>query len=185
MVKQAERRDDRRDRSSGAQAVRQPRLRGDEHRRHSRRAGVANAVYHHFASKEAIPRLVDAVQAELATSSPSPRSARRPVISSRTPCALPARRERARAQADPLDRRPRGDRLAGVARDRREVLRGGHAARRRRAARPRSGAAHVEAVAHLGAVMEAALVCATADDPRRSARDFSAGVRRLLAGLAG
>jgi hypothetical protein len=33
--------------------------------------------------------------------------------------------------------------------------------------------------------MEAALVCATADDPRRSARDFSAGVRRLLAGLAG
>ena len=45
--------------------------------------------------------------------------------------------------------------------------------------------AEVEAVTHLsmGAVMEAALVCATAADPAASARELVDGLKRMLAGL--
>jgi hypothetical protein len=44
----------------------------------------------------------------------------------------------------------------------------------------------VDAMTHLmmGAVMEAAMVCATADDPQRAARDLSAALGRMLGGLA-
>jgi hypothetical protein len=40
-------------------------------------------------------------------------------------------------------------------------------------------------LAHLlmGAVMEAALICATADDPQRSAHELAAAVGRMVEGL--
>jgi AcrR family transcriptional regulator len=43
----------------------------------------------------------------------------------------------------------------------------------------------IDAITHLlfGAIMEAALVCATADDPKKSAKEMSAGMRILLGGL--
>lgn len=43
----------------------------------------------------------------------------------------------------------------------------------------------IDAATHLlmGAVMEAALVCATAPDPRKSARELSASLREMLEGL--
>jgi hypothetical protein len=67
-------------------------------------------------------------------------------------------------------------------RDRREVLMG---ARRDRGAGEGAPERDVDAAAHLllGAVMEAALVCAAADDPRRAARQHVAALRRMLAGL--
>jgi AcrR family transcriptional regulator len=48
----------------------------------------------------------------------------------------------------------------------------------------RASARELDAIAHLvmGAVMEAALVCATADDPVKCARDHVAALRRMLEG---
>lgn len=50
---------------------------------------------------------------------------------------------------------------------------------------PGAKPAEIEALAHLvlGAVMEAALVCAVADDPRSAARTMASGLRRMLDGL--
>ena len=52
---------------------------------------------------------------------------------------------------------------------------------------PGAKPAEIDALAHLvlGAVMEAALVCAVADDPRSTARALAAGLRRMLDGLGG
>ena len=47
-------------------------------------------------------------------------------------------------------------------------------------------AVEVEATAHLlmGAVMEAALICAVAEDPKTAALDLAAALRRMLRGMA-
>jgi AcrR family transcriptional regulator len=47
-------------------------------------------------------------------------------------------------------------------------------------------AREVELMAHLlmGAVMEAAILCATAEDPEATARDLSSALRRMLLGMA-
>src|SRR5262249_28277382 len=152
--------------------------------------GVAKgAVYHHFASKEEIfTRVLDGVQAEIAATPP--------------PVSL-------RRIADPLDRMAAAI-LAylntatepGV---KRILLIDGPAVMGWRKWREiddryfgegaRNAAAHVlgagsseaeiDAVTHLvmGAIMEAALVCATAPDARKSAREMAAAMRRLLEGL--
>ena len=41
-------------------------------------------------------------------------------------------------------------------------------------------------MAHLlmGAVMEAAIICATAEDPQTTARELSSALRRMLLGMA-
>ena len=45
----------------------------------------------------------------------------------------------------------------------------------------------IDAVTHLvmGAVMEACLVCATAPEPKKAARELSSGLRKMLEGLRG
>ena len=47
---------------------------------------------------------------------------------------------------------------------------------------PTASDQEIDAMTHLmmGAVMEAALVCATADDPRRTAQDLSDALGRML-----
>jgi AcrR family transcriptional regulator len=154
-------------------------------------AGVAKgAVYHHFPSKEAIfTRVLEDVQAEIAAR-PPPASAR--------------------ALKDPLDAIAQGVlrylKAATEPQNRRVLLIDGPVVigwRKWReiddryfGAGARAAVAHVlgtgatardiAAIKHLlmGAVMEAALVCAVADDPGRAARDMTNGLRRLLAGLS-
>ena len=48
-----------------------------------------------------------------------------------------------------------------------------------------AGKARIEAATHLlmGAVMEAALVCSKAEEPRKAARELCAALRMMLAGL--
>jgi AcrR family transcriptional regulator len=154
------------------------------------RAGVAKgAVYHHFSSKEEIfTRVVEAIQAELA-------SAQIPAVSSRP--------------RDPLDMIS-----AGVLRYlqaicepeiKRILLIDGPAVigwqkwrdidMRYFGALTKAALAsalgdkvpprEIEPLAHLlmGAIMEAALVCATAEHPRKLAKELSAGIRALLGGL--
>jgi AcrR family transcriptional regulator len=156
------------------------------------RAGVAKgAVYHHFASKEAIfARLVDALQAELAAelAAAPPRRGGAPVdrFADAVLRYLLAASEPARKRILLID----GPAVIGW-QAWREIDAKYFGAGTRLAVAALLGAdpapRAVEALAHLvlGAVMEAALVCATADDPRRSARDFSAGLRQLLGGLEG
>ena len=50
---------------------------------------------------------------------------------------------------------------------------------------PDASPVEIDALTHLvmGAVMEAAMVCATADDVDEAARSLSAGLRKLLKGL--
>ena len=49
----------------------------------------------------------------------------------------------------------------------------------------KASAPEIDATAHLllGSVMEAALVCATAEDPRKTARQYASALRRMLSGL--
>ena len=154
------------------------------------RAGVAKgAVYHHFDSKEAIfTRVLETVQAEIAAQPPAP--------------AL-------RRIADPLDRMAAailsyltaatepgikrillidGPAVIGW-RKWREIDDRHFGAGARRAVAYVIGEAmpdaQIDAVTHavMGMVMEAALVCATAPDARKAAREMTAGMRKLLEGL--
>jgi AcrR family transcriptional regulator len=154
------------------------------------RAGVAKgAVYHHFESKEAIfTRVLEAVQAEIAAQ-PAPSSLRK--------------------IADPLDRMAAA--ILGYLNSatepaiKRILLIDGPAVigwRKWReiddkyfGAGARMAVAHVmgdgpsdgeiDAVTHavMGMVMEASLVCATASDAKRAAREMAAAMRKLLEGL--
>ena len=154
------------------------------------RAGVAKgAVYHHFASTEAIfARLVDAVQAELAAE-----LAGAPAKRATDPADLFADAVLRYLLAASEPERKRILLIDGPAvigwQAWREIDAKYFGAGTRLAVAALMGAdpgpRAVEAVAHLvlGAVMEAALVCATAEDPRRSARDFTSALRRMLAGL--
>lgn len=154
------------------------------------KAGVAKgAVYHHFASKEEIfTRVLEDVQAEIAGLPP--------------PAA-------ARAMSDPLDLVAAGTLhylLAATEPSRKRILlidgpavigwkkwreiddrffgAGAKAAMTHvlgEGASPRE----IDAVTHLmmGAVMEACLVCATAPDAKKAARELSGGLRKMLQGL--
>jgi AcrR family transcriptional regulator len=152
-------------------------------------AGVAKgAVYHHFDSKEAIfERVLDAVQAEIQQTPP--------------PAGM--------AGGDLADLMAAGVehylRTASAPRFRRILLIDGPAvlgwrrwreiddkyfgagARMATAALLGQGAsgAEIDAMTHLmmGAVMEAALVCATASDPDETARQLGVGLRRLAKAL--
>ncbi|MGH6870283.1 MAG: TetR/AcrR family transcriptional regulator [Rhizomicrobium sp.] len=154
------------------------------------KAGVAKgAIYHHFASKEALfTRVLESIQEELASAQ------------------VPAADRKLR---DPLDQIAGGVLrylLAATGPGRRRILlvdgpavlgwrkwreiddrHFGAAARMAVTAALGEGAAaaEIEAVTHLllGAVMEAALVCATAKDPKKSAREQSAALRKMLEGL--
>lgn len=154
------------------------------------RAGVAKgAVYHHFASKRAIfARVLEQIQAELAALPARPARKGRETIDLFAESVLryllaASEPERKRIllidgpavigweEWRAIDAKYFGAATrAGLA-----VLLGGGAPAR-----------ELDALTHLvlGAVMEAALVCATASDSQKAARDASAGMRRLLAGLA-
>ena len=154
------------------------------------RAGVAKgAVYHHFASKEAIfARVLDALQAELAAA-PVPAAARR--ITDPLDAMADAVLRYLLAASEPERRRillVDGPAVIGWQKWREiDDKYFGAGARAGVAAALGEGASakEIDASAHLllGAVMEAALVCATADDPRKTARQYAAALRRMLAGL--
>ena len=154
-------------------------------------AGVAKgAVYHHFASKEAVfQRVLEDLQAEIA-SAPAPAEAlewRDPVeqIAAATLRYLLAASEPAVRRILLVD----GPAVIGWRRWR-EIDDRFFGAGARLAMRwvlgPDASDLEVDAMTHLmmGAVMEAALVCATADDPRQAARELSSALGRMLGGLA-
>jgi AcrR family transcriptional regulator len=147
------------------------------------------AVYHHFDSKEAIfIRVLDAVQAEIAAL-PIPSSARKlteplDVIHAALLRYLLAASAPNAKQILLID----GPAVLGWLRWREIDDRYfGEGARRAVARLLERGASDAEIDAHthllMGAIMECALVCATAPDPRRSARTLAAALRRMLAGL--
>jgi len=156
------------------------------------KAGVAKgAVYHHFDSKEEIfTRVLEDVQAEIAAS-PVPAATRAmsdplDMIAAETLRYLLAATEPSRKRILLIDGpavigwrkwREIDDRFfgAGAKAAMTHVLGAG--------APPRE----IDAVTHLvmGAVMEACLVCATAPEPKKAARELSSGLRKMLEGLRG
>ncbi len=154
------------------------------------RAGVAKgAVYHHFSSKEEIfTRVLEAIQAELASAQ------------------IPAASAKPR---DPLDMMSAGvlRYLLAISEPdvKRILLIDGPAVvgwqrwrdidMRYFGALTKAGLAgvlgdrvsprEIEPLAHLlmGAVMEAALMCATSEHPKKLAKELSGGIRALLGGL--
>ncbi|HUO91339.1 MAG TPA: helix-turn-helix domain-containing protein [Rhizomicrobium sp.] len=156
------------------------------------KAGVAKgAVYHHFASKEEIfTRVLEDVQAEIAALPvpASTRALRDPVdiIAAETLRYLLAASEPSRKRILLID----GPAVIGW-RKWREIddrfFGAGARAALAAVTRGTSGARELDALAHLlmGAVMEACLVCATAPDAKKAARELSAGLRKMLEGLRG
>jgi len=154
-------------------------------------AGVAKgAVYHHFDSKEAVfLRVLEGVQAAIAAS-PLPPEA----LTERDPVALIAAgtlRYLLAASESEVRRVLLIDGPAVVGWRRwREIDDRYFGAGARQAVGwllgPAAPEAEVAATTHLvmGAVMEAALVCATAEDPAKAARELSAALGRMLGGLA-
>jgi len=150
-------------------------------------AGVAKgAVYHHFASKEAVfQRVLEEVQAEIA-SGPIPPGAHEP----RDPAELIADGvlHYLLAASAPEVRRVLlidGPAVIGWRKwreiDDRFFGAGARLAMTHLLGEDAPGR-EVEAMTHLvmGAVMEAALVCAVADDPGRAARELSSALGRML-----
>ncbi len=153
-------------------------------------AGVAKgAVYHHFDSKEALfAQLLEGLQAELQTA-PIPPAMRRltdpldlfeaAVLHYLLGASAPAVKRilliDGPAVIGWLKWREIDDRYFGAG-SRQAVA---------RLLGPSASERQIDAHTHLlmGAVMEAALVCATADNPRRTARDLAAALRRMIAGL--
>jgi AcrR family transcriptional regulator len=155
----------------------------------AKRAGVAKgAVYHHFASKrELFTRVLDRVQGELAAlPPPPPRRGAEPVdlIADAVLGYLLAASESERKRILLVE----GPAVVGWAKWR-EIDSKYFGAGTRAAVGLLLGAkaaeGEIEAVAHLvlGAVMEGALLCASAADARQTARDVTAALRRLLSGL--
>ncbi|MEX2208090.1 MAG: helix-turn-helix domain-containing protein [Myxococcota bacterium] len=154
------------------------------------RAGVAKgAVYHHFASKEAIfERVLEAVQAELAAA-PVPAVSRKlsdplDVIADSVLRYLLAASAPERRRILLVD----GPAVIGWQRWREiDAKYFGATTRAAVAAALGESASPVEidAAAHLllGACGEAALICASSDNPRKTARTHAAALRRMIAGL--
>ncbi len=154
------------------------------------RAGVAKgAVYHHFASKQEIfARVLDQIQSELAALPPPPAIRRLT-----NPLDLIADAVlRYLLAASELDVRRilliDGPAVVGWQKWREIDAKYFGAGTRVAIAHvlgKKAGDREVDALAHLvlGAVMEAALVCASAEDPKQSAHEATAGLRRLLEGL--
>jgi AcrR family transcriptional regulator len=154
-------------------------------------AGVAKgAVYHHFASKEAVfQRILEDVQAEIA-SAPAPAQ----LLETRDPAQLIAggMLHYLLAASAPEVRRILlidGPAVIGWRRWREIDDRYFGAGARLAMGRLLGAGAsedEVDAMTHLvmGAVMEAALVCAVADDPARAARELSSALGRMLRGAA-
>jgi AcrR family transcriptional regulator len=153
-------------------------------------AGVAKgAVYHHFASKEALfSQVLEGVQAELASAQPSPgyRPVSDPVqqIAQGVLHYLLAASEPAARRILLID----GPAVIGW-RQWREIddryFGAGTRAVVKRVLGEGAAEREVELLAHLlmGAVMEAALMCATAGDPGLAAHELSAAVGRMIEGL--
>ena len=154
-------------------------------------AGVAKgAVYHHFTSKEAVfLRVLEDVQAAIAAA-PIPPEA----FEERDPAEQIAGAvlRYLLAASEPDVRRVLlvdGPAVVGWRKWREIDDRFFGAGARFAMARLLGEAAparEVELMAHLlmGAVMEAAILCATADDPQTTARDLSSAIRRMLLGMA-
>jgi AcrR family transcriptional regulator len=154
------------------------------------KAGVAKgAVYHHFSSKEDIfTRVLETIQAELASAQmPSPSARNREPVDLMTAGVL----NYLLSISEPGIRRILlidGPAVIGWQKWREIDM-------RHFGALTKSGLSHVlgdkvstrelDPLVHLlmGAVMEAALVCATADDPKKRAKELSSGIRLLLLGL--
>lgn len=154
------------------------------------KAGVAKgAVYHHFTSKEAIfTRVLEDVQAEIAAA-PIPAAARK-IADPMDQIAAGVLRYLNAATESSVKRillidgpvvigwgkwREIDDRYFGA----------GAKAALANAVGKDGSAREVQALTHLlmGAVMEAALVCAMAEDPKKAARDHASALRRMLEGL--
>jgi AcrR family transcriptional regulator len=154
-------------------------------------AGVAKgAVYHHFASKEAVfQRVLEDMQAQIAAA-PIPPEASAPddlveQIAAATLRYLLTASEPEFRRVLLID----GPAVIGWRRWR-EIDDRFFGAGARLAMKwllgPDASDPEVDAMTHLmmGAVMEAALVCATADDPQQAARELSSALGRMLGGLA-
>ena len=154
-------------------------------------AGVAKgAVYHHFASKEAVfLQVLEDVQAGIAGAPPSPEMRRQG-----EPAELIAAGVLAYllAASEPNVRRILlidGPAVVGW-RKWREIDDRYFGADARMAMGALLGegapAREVELMAHLlmGSVMEAAILCATAEDPQITARDLASALGRMLHGMA-
>ena len=156
------------------------------------RAGVAKgAVYHHFASKEDVFALVlDTVQGELAALPPPPPSRR---LASPVDFIADSILRYLLAASEPAVKRillVDGPAAVGWQKWREIDAKYFGATARAAVAAALGGTPNereVDALAHLllGAVMEAALVCATAPDPKKTARELTAALKRMLRGLAG
>jgi AcrR family transcriptional regulator len=154
-------------------------------------AGVAKgAVYHHFASKEAVfLRVLEDVQAGLAAAPMPPEAAQAgdpaDLIAAGVLSYLLAASEPEIRRILLID----GPAVVGW-RKWREIDDRYFGAVARMAVRGLLGdaapAREVEPMAHLlmGAVMEAAILCATAEDPQTTARDLASALRRMLLGMA-
>jgi AcrR family transcriptional regulator len=153
-------------------------------------AGVAKgAVYHHFDSKEALfAQVLEQLQAEL-QSAPIPSAMRKlthpaeqfeaAVLHYLLGASAPAVKRilliDGPAVIGWLKWREIDDRYFGD----------GAKQAMARLLGPTASGRQIDAHTHLlmGAVMEAALVCATADNPSRTARDLAAALRRMIEGL--
>jgi AcrR family transcriptional regulator len=154
------------------------------------KAGVAKgAVYHHFDSKEEIfTRVLEAVQAQIAAQ-PAPPALRK--IADPLDRMAAAILSYLNAATEPGIKRILlidGPAVIGW-RKWREIDDRHFGAGARRAVAYVVGegatAGEIDAVTHavMGMVMEAALVCATAPDAKKAAREMTAAMRKLLEGL--
>ncbi|MGN6516372.1 MAG: TetR/AcrR family transcriptional regulator [Rhizomicrobium sp.] len=154
------------------------------------KAGVAKgAVYHHFSSKEAIfTRVLEDVQAEIAALPvpPATRALKDPLdmIAAETLRYLLSATEPSRKRILLIDGpavigwkkwREIDDRFFGA----------GAKAAMAHVVGADASPRELDAATHLmmGAVMEACLVCATAPDAKKAARELSASLRKMLEGL--
>ncbi|MGD0189295.1 MAG: TetR/AcrR family transcriptional regulator [Rhizomicrobium sp.] len=153
------------------------------------KAGVAKgAVYHHFASKEELfLRVLESVQEELAARQMAPPQKSGDAadrIAAGVLRYLLAACEPGTKQILLLD----GPAVLGWIKWREIDMRyfGAIAKAAIEALLPKAPPRQSEAVQHLllGAIMEVALVCATAPDPRKTAREHVAELKKLLQGLA-
>jgi len=153
-------------------------------------AGVAKgAVYHHFPSKEAIfVDVLDGVQKAVAATEPPDTVLR---ITDPVELIGAAVLHYLTTVSEPATRRILlidGPVVIGWARWREiddRYFGAGAKVALRGVLGPQASEAEVDAATHLtmGAVMECALVCATAADPVAAARDLTDALKRMLAGL--